>query len=253
MQQFVAERSREHSEIQASTFANIALSNRLTEEPMRFFNSGYQTAFDIVKLMVQIRNGDHRIIPGGTRVDLFAYSIGAFLSQILMMGNPENLFTDSKLFMLCGGSVFSNMNGTSKLIMDSMAFKMVYDYYLNDFEDKIKARNPFAEFLRTAQIGIAFRSMIDFARFRSFRENMLEKIKERIHVITLRKDCVIPAEGIVRTMNPDARKQSDQVEIWDFPFRYTHENPFPVFNNNTSSVVDSWFERLITRAGMFLA
>jgi hypothetical protein len=252
MQQYVAERSREHSEITSSTFANIALSNRLTEEPMRFFNSGYQTAFDIVKLMNQIRDGNHNIVPGGSHTNIFAYSIGAFLAQILMMGNPENLFTESKLFMFCGGSVFSNMNGTSKLIMDSLAYNKVYNYYMNDFEEKINKRNPFAEFLSSTQIGIAFRSMIDFSRFRSFRENILGKLKEQIRSITLRKDIVIPSDGIVRTMNTGTGAKSNQVEVWDFPFRYSHENPFPVFNNPISSEVDRCFERLISRAGLFL-
>ena len=45
-----------------------------------------------------------------------------FLAEIILMGNPDKLFSQSKLFMFCGGSVFSNMNGSSKLIMDSQAF-----------------------------------------------------------------------------------------------------------------------------------
>jgi len=85
MQQFLTERNKYCSEISMSTFANIALSNRLTEEPMRFFNSGYQTAFDIVKLMNQIRLGKHNIIPESSHVNIFAYSIGAFLAQIMML------------------------------------------------------------------------------------------------------------------------------------------------------------------------
>jgi hypothetical protein len=253
MQKYVAERTREHNDITSSTFANIALSNRLTEEPMRFFNSGYQTAFDIVKLMNQILNGSHKIVPAGSRINIFAYSIGAFLAQIMMMGNPENLFSESKLFMFCGGSVFSNMNGTSKLIMDSMAFNRVYNYYLNDFEERIINRNPFTEFLHSTQIGMAFRSMIDLGRFKSFRENILGRLKEQIRSVTLKRDTVIPSDGIVRTMNPYSQAQNEQVEVWDFPFRYSHENPFPVFANSVSSEVDRCFERLITKAGLFLA
>jgi hypothetical protein len=124
---------------------------------------------------------------------------------------------------------------------------------MNDFEEKINKRNPFAEFLSSTQIGIAFRSMIDFSRFRSFRENILGKLKEQIRSITLRKDIVIPSDGIVRTMNTGTGAKRDQVEVWDFPFRYSHENPFPVFNNPVSSEVDRCFERLISRAGLFLA
>jgi len=253
MQQFVKERSKGSTEITMSTFANIALSSRLTEEPMRFFNSGYQTAFDIVKLMNQIRSGNHNVIPEGGRVNIFAYSIGAFLSQILMMGNPDNLFADSKLFMFCGGSVFSNMQGTSKLIMDSMAYNRIYSFYLNDFEKEITRKNLFSEFFRSSQIGMAFRSMIDISRFRSFRESILIKLRDQIRSIALKQDTVIPANGIVNTMIPMTRKKFGPIEVWDFPYPYSHENPFPVLNNESSTEVDRSFERLITQAGLFLA
>jgi hypothetical protein len=253
MQEFLKERNKDYGEITMSTFANAALSNRLTEEPMRFFNSGYQTAFDIVKLMNQIRNGNHSVIPEGSNVNIFAYSIGAFLAQILMMGNPDDLFSDTKLFMFCGGSVFSNMQGTSKLIMDSMAYNKIYSYYLNDFEKNINHKNPFSEFLRSTQIGMAFRSMIDLDRFRSFRENILAKLKDQICSIALKKDTVIPADGIIRTMTAMVRNKFKPVEVWDFPYQYSHENPFPVFNNQSHEEVDRCFERLITRAGLFLA
>jgi pimeloyl-ACP methyl ester carboxylesterase len=253
MQEFVKERSRAEREIEMSTFANIALSSRLTEEPMRFFNSGYQTSLDIIKLLTQIRDGKHGVIPGSSRVNVFAYSIGAFLAQILMMGNPENLFSDSRLFMFCGGSVFSNMKGTSRLIMDSLAYNRIYSYYMNDFECSINHKNPFAEFLRSTQIGMAFRSMIDFGRFRSFRESILAKLKGQIRSVALKKDAVIPADGIVNTLKSIPGTNNNQVEIWDFPYPYSHENPFPVFSNQLSDEVDRTFERLFARAGLFLA
>jgi len=253
MQEHVRERTRAPGEVTMSTFANIALSNRLTEVPMRFFNSGYQTAFDIVKLMKQIRTGNHKVIPGGSRVNIFAYSIGAFLSQILMMGNHDNLFSASKLFMFCGGSVFSNMQGTSKLIMDSLAYKRIYNYYLDDFEKEISGKNPFNEFLRTSQIGMAFRSMIDIGRFRTFRESILLKLKDQVRSIALKNDKVIPADGIVKTMTPMKRRNNEPVEVWDFPYSYSHENPFPLFMNQSASEVDRSFERLITNAASFLA
>jgi hypothetical protein len=253
MQNVVKERSRGSDEITMSTFANIALSSRLSEEPMRFFNSGYQTAFDIVKLMNQIRSGKNKTIPAGSRVNIFAYSIGAFLSQIMMMGNPDSLFADSKLFMFCGGSVFSNMHGTSKLIMDSMAYNRIYNFYLNDFEKEISHKSPFSEFLKSTQIGMAFRSMIDIARFRSFRESILIKLRDQIRSIALKQDTVIPANGIVNTMIPMTRNKLLPVEVWDFKYPYSHENPFPVFNNESSAEVDRSFERLITKAALFLA
>jgi hypothetical protein len=66
------ERTGGNSEICMSSFANIALSNRLTENPLRFFNSGYQTAVDLVKLIKLVRNGYHTVIPKCSNIDIFA-------------------------------------------------------------------------------------------------------------------------------------------------------------------------------------
>jgi len=253
MMQPLSERRSNYNDVKMSSYANLALSNRLTKDPMRFFSSGYQSASDIVKLMSDLRDGNHEIIPGGCGVNIFAYSIGAFLAQILMLGNPENLFADSRLFMLCGGSVFSSMRGTSKYIMDSLAFERVYNFYLDDFEKEITKETYLSEFTRSSQLGMAFRSMIDFARFKTFRENILLKLKEQIRSIALLRDTVIPAEGILKTLNGIVRNNDKKVEVWDFPYPYTHENPFPVFGNNYKSDVDRNFKRLIKEASVFLA
>lgn len=246
------ERNNRYSEIQMSTFANVSLSNRLTDDPMRFFRSGYQTASDIVNLMNQIKTGDLNVIPAGSNVNIFSYSIGAFLAQILMMGNPDGLFTDSKLFMFCGGSVFSNMQGTSRYIMDNMAYRKIYNFYMNEFEDTITKKNPFFDLLKSSQIGIAFRSMIDTSRFRAYRENILEKLKDQIKAVALLKDRVIPAEGIVKTLSAGPGRH-DNVQVWDFPYEYTHENPFPVSAKVLSREVDEWFAKMIGQASLFLA
>jgi hypothetical protein len=240
-------------EIRMSSFANAALSKRLSEDPMRFFNSGYQTVSDIVKLFSSIKRGDHPIIPKSASFNIFAYSIGAFLAEIILMGNPEKLFSESKLFIFCGGSVFSNMQGTSKLIMDDIAYRRVYNFYLNDFENSIEGKKSLTEILKFSQIGMAFRSMIDFSILRAFRENILKKLKHQIHTITLQKDTVIPEKGVVETLgkwNTDRRKM---VEVWDLPYAYSHENPFPVFNSPLSKQVDHSFERVFTEACAFLA
>jgi hypothetical protein len=250
---YLSERKTNYTDISMSSIANIALSRRLTEDPMRFLNSGYQTVEDIVKLMSLIRDGGHDVIPGGSKVNIFAYSIGAFLAQIILMGNPESLFDNTKLFMLCGGSVFSNMRGTSKLIMDSMAYEKVFNFYLDDFENEIKVKSQFFDFISSSRIGMAFRSMIDLGRFRKFRETRLASLKEQIRSIALAKDEVIPANGIVKTLNYKSSASDDRVQITDFPFPYTHENPFPIFGSALSNSVDNAFDRIFSSASLFLA
>jgi hypothetical protein len=238
-------------EIAMSSFANIAISNRLTEDPMRFFKSGYQTVEDIIKLASDIGNGVHPLVPKTRNINIFAYSIGAFLAEIILMGNPDNLFSESKLFIFCGGSVFSNMKGASKLIMDSRAFERVYNYYLHDFEKTLTGKSPLINFLCSSPIGMAFRSMIDIGRFKSFRENLLSKLREQIHTVTLSKDSIIPSRGVVATLGNFSSR--DNLKVWDFPFNYTHENPFPVLDSTLSKKVDYWFERLFSEAALFLA
>jgi hypothetical protein len=233
-----------------SSFANVALSNRLTEDPMRFYNSGYQTVTDLIKLLMKVRSGKHEVIPGGCKLNIFAYSIGAFLAQIIVMGNPEALFTESKLFIFCGGSFFSNMNGSSKLIMDSHAFEKVYNFYLNDFESKIRTGDRTSNDLWSGPIGMAFRSMIDRSRFKTFRETILRKLKDQIQCLVLQKDNVIPAPGVVETFSP--LKNKSIVKICDFPYTYSHENPFPVFNSVMSKEVDRSFELVFSSAESFL-
>jgi hypothetical protein len=249
----LSERKTSYGNISMSSLANVALSNRLTEDPMRFFNSGYQTVEDIVKLMSLIRDGKHEIVPGGSKVNIFAYSIGAFLAEIIMMGNPENLFDESKLFMFCGGSVFSNMHGTSKLIMDSLAYDKVYNFYLEDFENEIRSKSPLFTFLCSSRIGMAFRSMIDTSRFRKFRETRLAALKEQIRSISLIKDAVIPSKGIIKTLNFKTLLPDKRVLVTDFPFPYTHENPFPVLNSPLSIEVDRSFENIFRSASLYLS
>ena len=248
---FMKDRNSSLGEINMSSFANIAISNRLTEDPMRFFKSGYQTTFDIVKLLSGVRNGEHEIIPRTSNINIFAYSIGAFLAEIIIMGNPENLFSDSKLFIFCGGSVFSNMQGSSKLIMDSVAFRRVYDFYLNDFERTLNGKSPLNDFFCSSQVGMAFRAMIDLGRLKTFRENILKNLKGQIHSLSLLKDTVIPCKGVISTLR-NSRKDNS-VDIWDFPYDYTHENPFPLFNSSLSLKVDYWFEKVFAEAALFLA
>lgn len=247
------DRNLQYGKVDMSSFANVALSNRLTEDPMRFFSSGYQTSGDILKLILSINRGEHPLIPSTSKINIFAYSIGAFLAQIMIMANPQDIFSESKLFMFCGGSVFSSMKGSSKLIMDKLAFEKVYRYYLHDFERSLDPGNPLREILHITSLGKVFRSMIDFSKLKPFRENILKNLKGRIHSVSLEDDKVIPAEGIKATLCNWNKNLRNVVDIKDFPFPYTHENPFPVFNSVLRTKVDESFNTIFSGAARFLS
>lgn len=250
MSQEAINRVASSGNIRMTSFANVALSKRLTDDPRRFFFSGYRTACDIVSLLTSIREGHHGFIPRASHINIFSYSIGAFLAQIMMIANAADLFSQTRMFVFCGGSVFSRMQGTSKLIMDSLAFDTLFRYFMNEFESNINEKNPRAEFFRSNSLGLAFRSMIDINRMRGYREKIIKELRDRICSISLLRDMVIPPAGIIETL--DCFNTGRVVEVADFPYEYSHENPFPVSGNVLiSRKVDECFERVMSKAVNF--
>jgi len=238
-------------DIEKSSIANVLLSKRLSETPLRFFSSGYQTVVDVCHLVESIKNGTHRIIPQSPKVDIFAYSIGAFMAQIIMMANPKDLFSGSKLFIFCGGSVFSNMKGTSKYIMDKVAYDNVYKYYVDDFENRIKRGYSLYDFFNNNSLGLTFRSMLSLARGKEYRDKALSRLGNSIYAIALAKDTVIPPNGIMETLSVNHAIKC-RVKVIDFPFNYCHESPFPVFKTELGKEVDCCFNRVFNEAASFL-
>lgn len=233
-----------------TTFLNNTLSNRLTESPERFFLSGLQTANDIVSVLTSMREGKHSLFEQGTKTDIFAYSIGGLLGQVLYMSNPENLFEDSKLFLFCGGSVFEDMNGVSKVIMDAPAYKTIYSYYMTKFEEDIKKSNVFAEFFTTSKIGMAFRSMISHKQYKTVREKIFKSKSRMIYALALKNDRVIPPDKIKKTI---FGRRKANMEVMDFDYPYSHEMPFPLKLDKLKDKIDEAFDRVFLKAGVFLS
>ncbi len=140
----------------------------------------------------------------------------------MIMSDDEGIFNDSKLFFFCGGSVFSSMYGESRHIMDKLAYDKLYDYYENLFEVDISKNNSLLGRIASGSLGLAFRSMISLNRFKDVREKLLKKLKDRIYAVALARDKVTPPTGVIETLG-----YGSHLEIIDFPFNYTHENPFP--------------------------
>jgi pimeloyl-ACP methyl ester carboxylesterase len=231
----------------SSTFANLALSERLTQDPLRFFTSGQQSANDLVKLVEQINNGGHDMFEKQARVNVFAYSIGAFLAQILFLANPEKLFSNSKLFLFCGGAFFNEMNGVSKLIMDKRAFTRLRSFYIDELNTSQDGPVALLTSMNKTKLGQAFLAMLAPFLMKSFREKRLNEIRKNTQVISLAKDRVIPSAQVVNAMNEGA-----DVKILDFPFDYTHETPFPLNNELLYKLVDASFEKVFCTAAGFL-
>jgi len=252
LNEYVLMRQKNFRGIQASTFINFALSNRLTEYPERFFLSGYQSVNDLTGLIRTIQSGHHPLFEKGTRINLFAYSIGVFLLQCMMIANPDNLLDQSKFFFLAGGSLFCHMNGISKYIMDSKAHEIIQNYYVFRMEDEIKEEKGATSILNLTQVGKAFRSMILPDRFRQFRENMLKFFTRNLRVVALKNDSIIPAKESARAISCGKEKIPENMNIIDPPYPYIHENPFPVKLKEYKKAIDSVFEMVFGQAAAFL-
>lgn len=234
-----------------SCFANLALSERLSQNPLRFFTSGHQSANDLIQLIQTIKKGKHSHFKEDTKVDFFAYSIGAFLSQILFLANPHNLLVDSRLFMFCGGSVFSEMMGSSKLIMDQPAFERLHAYYKDQIDNELQSHPELNADIKDNGLWLSFLSMLSFDKLKQYQVNSFKRLSKQIDVVTLLKDRVIPARGILETLGLSSK--SKNAEVLDFPYQYSHEVPFPIFSDpKRSTIVDQYFEIVFNRAALFL-
>jgi len=227
------------------SFSNLALSERITENPARFYSSGRQSLNDMSMLASDLVQGKHPLFQKSMKLDIFAYSIGAFLSQIALMSDQQGLYDDTKLFMFCGGSVFSEMDGESRSIMDKTAFEKMLYFYRNDFETNIK---PNFEGDKAYE---AFFSMLTPEHAEDERIAFFSKVRDRIRGISLKRDKVIPYQGVLTALGRE--NTSKQITLIDFPYEYTHENPFPVHDKKISDDVNRSFGQVFQSASAFLA
>ena len=247
----VAESRRKKSGNPGSlSFANAILSERLTEEPLRFYHSGRQTILDIMALAREIGDGEHPVFASGTEIDLFAYSIGSFLAEILLMANPGHLFSSSRLFIFCGGAIFKDMYGESKHIMDKVAYEGLLHYYCEHWfnlphNENLQKTEEYNNLTR------AFSAMIRPETYQQEREHFFESWKRRISGISLLKDKVMPFSGVEACMG---RKLAGECfELLDFPFEYSHETPFPATGKNDMRIVEAAFREVFRKIAAFLA
>ncbi len=237
-------RKEKYRDERSISYANIALSERLSEHPVRFYLSGRQTLLDLNKLFKTIKNGKHPLFKEDTVINIFAYSIGALLAQVALMDNQNNLFSDSRLFMFCGGSIFSSMSGVSRSILDQPAFKRLRQYYIYIFGNEPKS------FWKRDNAFTSFWKMITPERFKKEREDFFAGSAGRISGVALSKDEVIPYRGVQEAMGRENAALS--VHLQDFPFIYSHENPFP-HNEKDITALNRAFEDIFSKAASFLS
>jgi len=246
------ERKQRFPNVVNSTLSNVAISTRLHSKPERFFWSGLQTYNDVLQLVNQIKSGQHPHIERNASIDIFSYSIGSLLAQILLMTDPEGIFENTKLCMFCGGAVFNRMSPVSKFILDSESNVMLYSFIIEHLESHLKKDQRLCHYFGSEHPeGINFRSMLDYKVMKKYREEIFSNIRDRIMAITLEKDTVVPPYEVANTLQGSARNIPVRVEILDFPYDYKHEDPFPQIENY-KTMVNQCFNKVFNIASDFL-
>lgn len=221
-------RKERHPDVIHSSLSNVAISTRLHNKPQRFIWSGLQTYYDIIDLVEIIKAGKHPTIEPDATIDIFSYSIGSFLAEILMMTNYKDYFASSRFVSFCGGAVFNRLAPVSKFILDSEANVSLYSYVVEHIESHMKRDKKLGHYLSNAHAeGINFRSMLDYKSFTAKREAIFKTMADRIYAVTLAQDSVVPPYEVINTLQGTKRDIPIKVDIMDLPYKYKHEDPFP--------------------------
>jgi len=226
-----------------SSFVNAALSTRLQFCPELFFWSGLRSFYDVQKLISKIRRGSLKELEKDCKISLFGYSIGAFLIENLIMAREE-LFSDSKIVLFCGGPTMDIMYPISKYIYDSASEKVMTDFYVKNFENKIQTNEQLKRyFTEKEDYGMVFRSLLNINRFSDFRINKLKKFEDQILAIPLTSDEVMPPDSVRKTLNENGIRV--KINEMHFPFEYDHISPFPL-GEKIKEETNSCFEKVFS-------
>ncbi|PKQ62073.1 hypothetical protein BZG02_14175 [Labilibaculum filiforme] len=240
-------RKAQFPNIIGSSLSNVAISMRLHSKPQRFIWSGLQTYYDIIQFIEECKSGKHELIDKNFSFDIFAYSIGGFLAEILKLTNYKNYFSDTKLCLFCSGAVFNRLSPVSKFILDSEVNVALYSYLVEHFSSFLKKDNLLHHYLEEDHLeGKVFHTMLEYKSMRNFREDLFRKVENQIYAIALKGDSVFPTYEIENTLKGASRDINIVVEELDFGYSYTHENPFPM-NKSTSGDIEESIDLVFTK------
>lgn len=253
MHRICAQRRVAFPEVIASSLSNVAISTRLQARPQRFIWSGLQSYCDAVQLLEAIREGGHPLIDARAQVDILAYSIGGLLAQVLLMTDPGRLLPEAKLCLFCSGAVFNRTSPVSKFILDSAASVALYSYLVEHLESHLRIDARLRHYLAGDHAeGWNLRSLLAYGALRSEREAHFRRLAPRLLAVTLEQDKVIPSFEVRNTLQGAARNIPVPVEVLDFPYPHTHEDPFPAAEP-CRKPVDAAFQLFCDRVAAFLA
>ena len=245
------ERKQTFPNIENSSLTNVAVSTRLHAMPHRALWSGLQTYNDVLQLMKNIKKDNNKHIDKDAHFDIFSFSVGGFLAQVLKMTNFNNYFKHSKVCLFCSGATFNNQAPSSKFILDSETDAALYAYLVKDIDEIIENDPVLRHYLKGDFLpGKIFYAMLDYNKEKDFRESMLKKYENQFYAISLTKDDIVRPHEIVNTLKGANGDIDIRIDEMDFEYDYIHENPFPVMGVD-SKKVDESFEMMFAKVLSF--
>jgi hypothetical protein len=235
-----------------TSFVNAAISSRIEANPQRFFWSGLQSYIDVTTFLHELNRGSVTGFAKGTTVDVFGYSIGAFFGLILIMAGAGGLAESSKLFAFCGGATLDRMYPISKYILDAHAASALGSYYLELLNNNFKSTPRLNHYLSDEHPEEGyFKSMLLYHQYKELRESRLRGAAGRIYAVALKQDTVVPPVEVMNTLQGEMRDIKITVGIEDFPYPYSHVNPFSLAEKH-SIETNNAFVKIMDKASEFL-
>lgn len=245
------ERKRMFPNIENSSLTNVAVSTRLHAMPHRVLWSGLQTYNDVLQLIKTIKKDNNIHIDKEAHFDIFSFSVGGFLAQVLKLTNYNNYFEHSKVCLFCSGATFNNQAPSSKFILDSETDAALYAYLVEDLDEILKKDAVLYHYLKGGFLpGKIFYALLDYNKEREFREGMLKKYEDQFYAISLTKDDIVSPHQILKTLKGAKRDIAIRIDELDFEYNYIHENPFPVIAVDAAKV-DKSFEMMFEKVCKF--
>ncbi len=235
-----------------SSLSNVAISMRLHSRPQRFIWSGLQTYYDIIQFMEYCKADKNPLIAPSAMFHMIAYSIGCLLAEILKLTNYNHYFDNSKVSFFCGGAVFNRLSPVSKYILDSEANIALYSFLVEHIRKHLEHDTHLKHYINGPHHeGTVFYSMLDYKVMRGYREELFRQASNDFMAITLKNDSIIPSYEVINTLQGAARNIPVPVDIYDFPFAYTHEAPFPPIEKE-QELIDKEFRTIFEQISRFI-
>lgn len=230
----------------ATSFANAALSTRLQAQPERFYWSGFRTIADLYRLGDRIGASEEPLLRPDARLDLFGYSIGAFLSVILLASARRGPWSDARLFSFCGGCTLADCNPVSKEILDAAGARALRECFDQGLAQTLASHPDLSRSFEEDSVGRSFHAMLHPARCVEQRHERLAPLSERMAAFALVADRVMPPPAIEHTF----REAGARFESVELPFPCGHTLPFGSHLGEPASV--RAFESVFDRAAQWL-